>query len=330
MKAWVLMLPDLVRWNIRSGDPATFPITAAGDVSLVNPLAAPLVFSTARADVFRLDDDLLHVLGNQLIFLLGDERERDQVEEATSWLRLLRLVGKQASLPTSPIAYAEREIDEKELNVKWPADFRKGEIFGEYRVATALKAAAIANARSIGVEANVPLCDELLLDAILALEDRRYREAILFCAIAIESLAKDQLTRIYEQALMAKEPVSHLNIVESTQAGGQTTKRDPIFAILVDGDNFGRLLHEAPLYVLRRSLLVDQPALYQHARELYGTRNRLGHGQQITEQAQKEQNLLGVDAKGGKKAVQTAIDVFQWFGRSGFQLPDHSTKVKFG
>jgi hypothetical protein len=106
-------------------------------------------------------------------------------------------------------------------------------------------------------------------------------------------------------------------VLEFAQAGGTTTKKDPVYMLLVDGQRFSRLLHEAPLYLLRRSLLKDDAELFRRSIRLYRTRNRLSRGQAVT----GNEDYCSVDQDGALESLDTAIRVFQWFGIAGYVLP---------
>src|SRR6202007_2360917 len=103
--------------------------------------------------------------------------------------------------------------------------------------------------------------------------------------------------------------------------GGRLTRQDPIYKRLRKGRaDFGALVHEASLYILHKSLLVEDEALYQKAKRLYETRNDLAHSGEVDE---KEPNATyALDQNGSIAALRTAIGVFSWLGeRADFPLP---------
>jgi hypothetical protein len=328
MKVWLLRVPGLLRWNVADTDPVRFAVNVFEGAWLLHPLATRTAFPQLndRSDVMRIVDGPIHVLTNTVVLAVPAGADPEALHEAVqSWLRLLRLLTRQAGLPTEVMGYSEAEVDEASLQIEWPTRWPTGTIFGAYMLKTALTRGHLEQALPL-TEELVPLADELLLDALLAYEQRRHREAILFSAIAIESIAKQKLTKVIADAIASGQRPEHLNIVELPLAGDKKAIKEPIFALLA-GDNFQRLLHEAPLYVLRKSLLVEKPELYQHARELYGTRNRLSHGQALTEEDAAK--LVPVDRAGAKRALETAVAVFDWFGTTGFVVPEHSQTADF-
>lgn len=318
MKLYSLFLGNMLRWNLTVDDPTTWPGIAELDAVVLNPFVTleDEQFPTS----FPLGDGRYHVLTNRIYLVTPTAIGYEKLEQAVKpWLRLLRITSRQASLPTDIYGYSEREFDLGTVKLA-PSALKRGTLFGEFHILTGLDAAAILHAHKLGTETASPLFHELILDALQALEIRRYREAILYSAIAVEALAQHELTRIYEEALATDPPPDHLNILNIALPGGKTGRKDPVFALLTESDNFGRLLHEAPLYLMRRSLLDELPELFRRAKSLYGTRNRLGHGQSVEPE---HEHLLQLDADGAKSAVQTAVEVFDWFGIAGYHVPDH-------
>lgn len=319
MNLYSLFLGSMLRWNVKREDPATWPAMAELGAVVLNPLVT--LENESLPTSFPLADGGYHVLTNRLYIVTPELFPADVLDQVLQpWLRLLRVASKQASFPTEVYGYSHREFDLASVQLAPPVSRQRATLFGEFHIRTALTDAAIRFANEIRTEAAVPLFHELVLDALQACEMRRNREAILYSAIAVESLAQHELTRIYDAALVATPPPTHLNVLTIDLAGGRTTKKDPVFALLTESDNFGRLLHEAPLYLMRRSLLNEAPDLFRKAKSLYGTRNRLSHGQAVVPD---DEHLFQIDSAGAKAAVQTAVEVFAWFGQAGYHIPDH-------
>lgn len=317
MKLYSLFLSHPLRWNIEQTDPATWLALDDLGTVILNPFVS--LENEPLPSSFPIREGKFHVLTNRLYLATQTPMQADALDRTIQpWLRLLRVASKQASLPTEVYGFSEQDFDLADIQTSPPAARPRGTLFGEFHIRTALDGAALQRAHQMRNEAAAPLFNELLLDALQACEARRNREAILYAAIAVEALAQHQLTKAYQEALNAATSPAHMNILSFSQAGG-TVKKDPIFTLLTEADNFGRLLHEAPLYLMRRSLLSEIPDLYRRARSLYSTRNRLGHGQAVTP---GNENLLQVDATGAAAAVQIAVEVFAWFGQTGYFTPD--------
>lgn len=105
------------------------------------------------------------------------------------------------------------------------------------------------------------------------------------------------------------------------QAGGIFVRKDPIYERLRHRSDFNVLLHELSLYVLGRSLLAEDQALYANAKRLYSTRNQLVHSGGLLED--ETNPPLQLDATGAMTALKTAAALFSWLGlRHDFPLPE--------
>src|SRR5262249_50025803 len=145
-----------------------------------------------------------------------------------------------------------------------------------------------------------------------------YQKALLYAAIAVESMAEAQIEDRHSGQLDSLRPQIRLRILPFKQAGGLVVRKYPIYEYLRRRKSFSVLLHELPLYVLGRSLLHEDQELYRLALKLYKTRNTLAHGR-IPEDKDKEYQVSSHDAI---NALQCAKRVFEWYGcPTGFVLP---------
>jgi len=111
-------------------------------------------------------------------------------------------------------------------------------------------------------------------------------------------------------ALKAREDKHR--VIDLPSGGGQRVAKDPIWEALSRGDDFSKLLHSRPLYLLGRSLLVDQEALYSKALQLYATRNKIAH----RGEPPSDDKYFPTTSDGAKEALHTAVGVMRWFGDS--------------
>lgn len=327
MKVATLLLAGEIWWNLGPADPPVWPIASLGGCQIVNPL----VFAGAvdGPQILPFAADCCYVLTSHLAVQIpdSDSLQADRFGgSCVAFLRTLRLVAKQASLPTDLFGIHISELDSLP-ELKFPgAPNTKGFLIGKYRFDTAVTTARIGQADQYGLTPDIPICHEILLDALRACEKHNAREAILYAAIAVEAFARTVLETEYRRTLTADPPPAHANVLSFPQAGGGIVRKDPIYALLADGDSFSRLLHEVPLYLLRRSLLQDNENLYRRAINLYRTRNRLSHGRLVEA---GEEDLFFIDGDGALRSLAVAIEVFQWFGASGYLLP-RLDQVPFG
>ncbi len=166
--------------------------------------------------------------------------------------------------------------------------------------------------------------EKLLLDAIHAYKDRDYRRSLLYTAISIETLAATKLDEAYELITHEGDPEKILRLVSFSQKGGALITKDPVYQLLRSRSKFLELLHEIPLYLFGKSLLVDNKTLYQKATRLYSTRNKIAH---LGEPHVGNQTTFAMTKEDALEAIECAINIFQWFGVSThFPIP----KLSFG
>jgi hypothetical protein len=168
--------------------------------------------------------------------------------------------------------------------------------------------------------ASARISDGLLVDSIHAFYRGDYRTAILYSAFAVESIANEVLEAEYERLKSVDSAKKeHVRIVQIRVSRDVEQAKDPIYAALINGKGLGRLLHEAPLYLLRRSMLIEQQDLYYRGVKLYSTRNKIVHGQE----AWVKGDVLPLDYAGAFEAIETAVLMFKWFGAgAGFVFPE--------
>lgn len=254
-------------------------------------------------------DSLSYFLGDFLPSFAGD------------FVRKLKHITKQAGLPSETGYGLSVRPDEPQMPA-FPTASKQGNVMlPAYELDTAITADSLLLADGLPSTESISIYDSLILDSIQALLERDYRRALLYSAIAMETYASTVLEDSYSNSLNVDPSPPNLRITNFTIAGGNTQKKDPVFAYLTERSRteFTLLLHEIPLYLSGRSLLVDDEPLYQKAVRLYKTRNRIVHRGFVPEEDTNLFNLISSDAKIG---LQTALDVCYWFGMSeAYALP---------
>jgi hypothetical protein len=181
----------------------------------------------------------------------------------------------------------------------------------EYRVRTAVGVEILERVLASPVDLQVPLAAEIMMDALEARTQRDYKKAILYAAIATESALSARLDEEYEKILQAGLDCARFRVVERTLAGSCVKREDPVYAAIPE--TFKTLLHERSLYVLGRSILLEDEDIYRQAVKLYKTRNLLAHGG--AEAA--DQDVYSLDKRGAVGALAVAIRILEWTGDSG-------------
>ena len=88
-------------------------------------------------------------------------------------------------------------------------------------------------------------------------------------------------------------------VVEFRTGGGATARKDPIWDLLKQREDANSLLHEGALYVLGKSLRIENETLFQFMQRLRSTRNKIVHRGEPPDAADNK---------------YLSIDMFQFFG----------------
>lgn len=165
----------------------------------------------------------------------------------------------------------------------------------------------------------VPIYGTLLLDAISAYRDKDYRRAILYSAMAVETMAGTRLSEVYSHHLAIRDADEKFRFISLPSHTG-TIVKDPIYEYLESKTEFRLLIHEQALYVLGRSLLIENEPLYQAAMKLYKTRNKITH--QGVPPTENTNDYFAINEQDTLACVNCAIEAFKWFGiPGGYVLP---------
>ncbi len=255
------------------------------------------------------------------------------------FLLRLRYVSRQANFPRMTAGFDYQQLTQTELEgsvnqstdknatvadafpeiTQGPSDPNIYISFGADRTATAVTAQHVLAAATM-VDQDMQPADSILLDSINAWEHRDYRTALLYAAIASETMAATEIDRAHDTILRQGDPMNALRAISFKRPRGETVVKDPVFEDLRAKDSFAQLLHVLPLYVMRRSLLVDNETLYQNALKLYNTRNAIAHRGTLAGESAKAFAVLDKDS--ALDAIEIAIQLFAWFrGRRDFTSP---------
>jgi hypothetical protein len=150
-----------------------------------------------------------------------------------------------------------------------------------------------------------------LLDAVRAHSAHDYRASILYSAIALESAAALVLDEYFETVIKSSE-AKEWRVISRSIGGGQAVRKDPIWELLRRREDANSLLHEGALYVLGKSLLVEDEALFQRVQCLRATRNKIVHEGEPPESPLNQ--YLPLDITGSSDALNCVDAVFRWLG----------------
>lgn len=211
-------------------------------------------------------------------------------------------------------------------DITYPEPSEKRAAIRKQTIETAATFSDLKRADDFGIENSPEVFHSLLFDAVDAASIEDFRKALLYCAMAIETIANTKLDEKY-QSLVSDSPdsIPH-RIHEFEVGGGEIQRKDPVFKLIQQNSSFPSLLHEQPLYLFENSLLIDNESVYQNAVKLYRTRNKIVHAGEPPE----EGNYFGYSIEDTRLAIQTCLNVFEWYGESEeYYLPFGVSFVEF-
>jgi hypothetical protein len=301
-----------INWIVTRQDEFRIQIMAAPGWSILHPLFFPI-------QQLRLDSDSFMLSVGMLGFVAppGDP----DLNVVQRFLRNLRYASRQPELPIEVAGY---KINMDEI----PSEPVFSEVqqplchVQKYLLQTAVRDADIRAAAAYPIDFEPPVYEEIYLEAVRAAREDDHRKAVLYSAIAIESCAQLIIQNAYDFASQSTQPSIAMRFVNFNTTQGQAIK-DPVYRFMVDRAKFSTWLHELPLYILTRSMLIDDQALYDQALSLSKIRNKLAHSGQVP----KEDDIIPLDTFGSYEAVGIAARCLTWFGVPG-EFPNPQVKFE--
>jgi hypothetical protein len=308
-----------IHWRLHANDPKTFTLAETDNWLLVNPLYYPQRHRAAN-QMEEVEEGKFVCYSKELVFISSDApagtmkifEELDLVVDKL--LIKIRHISGQATLPlkTDIGMHGTEEVNElPELTRDYLPlykQFKTGSV-SHYYWTTSVTSQVMERGLSLGCDFTPHMREVMYLDAFKALNSGEYRTAIIYSAVSTEVALNSAVDDAYQRAKSAEKD-DVFRIITLEQAKGEQVRKDPIFEGLRQRFDAAKLLHEIPLYALRRSLMVEDHELYTRVRSLYETRNSLLHsGRQHT-----KFSLLSLNREGAATGIKTAHDLFEWLG----------------
>lgn len=330
-----LIIVELARtawWQIHIDSPAVFPLQRWPGVRLICPLAWPSVV-TLRKDLrygvhgCPPDAERSLVVASNFIALIWDgladlSEEQRAVFETNFFLdhipellRQLRWAGCSPIFPTRHKGGTISDlVGENLIEIRVPERASGAAVSGVDRY-WLVSCAAIRDAASRPEGWEPPVYGWLLLDAIDAWQSHDYKKSVLLAAISAETVASLTLEQRF-QTLSKQPETPQLRLVEGADRGANAKKTDPVYEELVTyrrGGRIQRLLHEASLYVLGRSLKVDDRQLFEEIDSIFKSRNEIVHkgGSKF------DQGGFFVHHRAVEANLDSVIRLHRWFAAPG-------------
>jgi hypothetical protein len=339
MEICVLIFGGSTYWKLSPTDPLFYEIRSIPGVQLISPILFPSIEGLMDAKPVRSRKPTSGYVGDLYLFetvgiafkvdpnCIGRYKPKDVsrfasyrsgqapplIEIATSLLGALRHFSKQADMCAGGDDLNFWEWLELE-ELPPPAHSEPSSMKWSVPQLTADRAVTRAHIEAwcAGVlDLKVPIFDTLFLDAICAHAAHDYRKSILYSAIALESAVAMVLDEQYETKVKPSA-ATDWRVIELPIAGGNTARKDPIWELLKKREDANYLLHEGALYILRKSLLVENEGLFQLVQRLRATRNKIVHHGEPPEP--NTDQYLTIDMEGSSDALNCANAVFRWLG----------------
>lgn len=309
---FIVQVTGPIAWRLTDDDPHEVLLPFLPGWSLLSPMAYETVFGGLHLLLRRGNEFLIERHDLALRQQEGSGSTNDAISAAEKLLGILRFISRQQGIPRMVSASWEQPLGGPPVY----SEFKETKAFvRDYMLHCALTGEHLKQLQTFPDDFEIAVHVDVLLDALHAQLENDWRRTILYSAIAMESLASTVLERAYENA--KANPNSTHRVLTIQVGGGQTRQKDPVYDLLAKSDNFGQLLHERPLYLLGKSLLDENAPLYQRAKSVYTTRNKIVHRGVQPDDA----NHLPLTQEGALEAIRTATEVFAWFGEPGGFVP---------
>jgi len=316
---WNFQLPGPIEWRIDEKIRAEVDVGPLPGWKLVTPLGM------LKAPIGHLGFDVLRRLPSGELWISDrvlalrfhgaapEQGHPPAMLAAAKVLQAMRYLARQFALPDQVIAYSGHALQAgppiQQISTE---DCSETLMLRDYFLSTAVTAEHLEQLASLPPDFVVPAPAAVMLDALHAHVAQDFRKALLYAAIAAEAMASTRLDVEYKRILRARG--DRFRVVDLAGAKGALATKDPIYDCLRKSDNFGRLLHERPLYLLGRSLRVEDEPTYTRAIKLYATRSKLAHTGTVPP---SNQATFELSEDGAREGLRTAIKIMEWFGDAG-------------
>ncbi|HEY1697863.1 MAG TPA: hypothetical protein VGG39_37135 [Polyangiaceae bacterium] len=313
----IALLPSSIHWRLSGNGPPEVAIPGRPRWFLVTPVGRAQMGLEEMHSVgtltgpFALKDGGVLAFSQMLILRFPDSEagSLDVVARGaavTETLRRLRQASGQASMPLDAMAtVTPQPAPNYDASVRLDGATIPGASFRTDLLDTAVTPASLEVFSACSAEPRIHV--DVMLDAVHALVEGDIRKAILYSAIAVESLARASAAEGYDKIIASPATPRH-RVVDIPTAGGSVVRKDPIFENL--GDDFVDYLHVRPLYLSGRSLQLEEPETYRRTMMLKNTRNGLAH----VGNSEPDSRCLPLTREGANDALRTAADVLRWLG----------------
>lgn len=339
MDICVLIFGRPIYWKVSPANPVLYQLRSSPGVHFISPILFGSIERLMDAKPVRAADSLRGQIGDLWLLetagiafkidpaIVEQHKPKnvsrfasyltDQapplIEEATSLLNALRHFSKQAEMCTGgdDLNFWEWLELEDLPKLEQPKPDRMQRSIARSIVAEAVTTANIEAACNCIFPFRAPIYDTIFLDAIGAHAAHDYRKSILYSAIALESAVATILDEKYE-TMIKPASAPEWRTIELPVGAGKIVRKDPVWELLKRREDANSFLHEGALYILGKSLLVQDQSLFQLVQRLRSTRNKIVHQGEPPDPSDTQ--YLNVDGYGSSDALGCVNAVFDWLG----------------
>ena len=306
----IISFGDEIVWRIAETDPSEWSLRPLVDATIRNPRQC--VRGWCEPSVAFLDDGDL-VVSNRTLLLESSALPEDAAalfEPLSGLVAALRHVSGQFRLPSVSQVVSQIPSYTGPVIDAWPRAIVRGWVTPSL-VLQAARFALLPNAIEVAVRGGPPHWSVFFLDALRAHSAGDWKIAFVLAAFAVETGIGEALSEWHSSKLGATPRAP--GVVERPDG----TRADPVYDLMGERTSFRLSLHQRPLHLAGRSLLLEDKATYEALLRLYTTRNKIAH-------------LGSPDPVDGSFAlvredVETAIDVaargLAFFGKAVSRRP---------
>lgn len=319
LKALLLKTP--IFWRIKKDDPLKYEVQSYSNTSFLNPLIYSKLnfyntFSDSLETLIFISDEEVLVSERIIVFETNNESDEnnDFIEFTQSFLSSARLVSKQFTISEilGISVFNETEIPQ----FTFPKSISTKMFLKKYYLDSSISFEQLPIIDTNILKPQIKIFSKLFLDAIQAFSESDYKKSLLYSAMSIETLASIKLDEIYENK--KQESDSKIRITSFIVNATTRVNKDPIYEFLIERGKFSELLHEIPLYLINKSLLIENNTLFLKAKKIYQTRNNIAH----TGEPQDISKVYGENRNDALEVLNCVLKIFSWFGEdNNFPLP---------
>lgn len=319
---YVVFLGGKVRWHLTIKDSSSLTLKSLPGFSFLNPLKHLDFFFEhgllGYKHVTFNDHYFIETRGFALKLLKPGKIDSEAVlEEMKSIFRSLKATSLQFDMDFQDfmMAYPVQSLNEKgrlkdglsSKSILDLATLPKGTEVQRNLMAIfcSWKELSLAD-KMVLKKAKVSISDEIIMDAKAAILSGDYRKSMLYSSIACDSLISNTLIDRYSELRSKKK-------LKFEFKPDPRNSLDPVYEQLSKADNFSNKIHALSLYLLNKSLLIDNKQLYDAMLKVYSTRNKIAHLGEVPHEY--ETKLLKIDRHGALYAFENALQFFAWLGK---------------